>query len=187
MQGFYQVGLFLIDTLFSAALFIVLLRLYLQFFRASIFNQFCVMIAKVTNPLVLPLRKILPKVNVIDLATLLLFFLIAFVKFSVYGFIYLGSFLPVGAMLLFLIADFLIQSANLFFIVILLAVILSWVRPGSRDDLSDMLHTLSEPFLSMARKIIPPISGIDLSPILVLFVLKAITLFVSAYLPGTMF
>jgi YggT family protein len=187
MQGFYVVGLFLLETLFSVIIFVILLRLYLQFFRASIYNQFCGMLAKITNPVILPLRKILPKLSAIDLATLLLFFIVDFIKFTIYGFIYLGDFLPIDSMLLFLIADFLIQSANLFFIVILLSVILSWVRPGARDDLTEMLYTLSEPFLALARKIIPPFSGIDLSPILVLFVLKAMTLFVSAYLPAAFF
>lgn len=68
----------------------------------------------------------------------------------------------------------LIELIDLYTIVILATVILSWIRLSSANPLTQLLHRLTEPVLAPARRIIPPLGGLDLSPLLVLIALQAI-------------
>ena len=68
----------------------------------------------------------------------------------------------------------LIQLIDLYTVVVLAAVILSWIRLSPGNPVSQLVHTLTEPVLAPARRIIPPLGGLDISPMLVLIALQAI-------------
>jgi len=68
----------------------------------------------------------------------------------------------------------LIQLIDLYTVLILAAVILSWIRLSPGNPLGELIRMLTEPVLAPARRIIPPFGGLDISPMLVLIVLQAI-------------
>ena len=68
----------------------------------------------------------------------------------------------------------------MFLVAILVQVILSWVSPGVHNPVSSLLWRLNEPLLAPARRLLPPISGLDLSPILVLILLQLVKLLLVA-------
>jgi len=68
----------------------------------------------------------------------------------------------------------LILLIDLYTILVLAAVILSWIRLSPGNPVSQLVHTLTEPVLAPARRMIPPLGGLDLSPMLVLIALQAI-------------
>ena len=75
----------------------------------------------------------------------------------------------------------LIQLIDLYTVVVLAAVILSWIRLSPGNPVSKLVHMLTEPVLAPARRIIPPLGGLDISPMLVLIALQAIRRFGHPY------
>jgi YggT family protein len=69
---------------------------------------------------------------------------------------------------------------NVFIVSILIQVIVSWVNPGMSNPVMGLLHSLNEPLLAPARRLIPPISGFDLSPIAVFICLQLLSILAVA-------
>lgn len=158
---------FLIQVLFGLYLLAVLLRFLLQLFRADFYNPLSQFIIKITGPVLRPLRRIIPAVGKIDTASLVLLWLLQALELALIALI-LG-FQNLLWSLLWAIPELVALCINLFLIVILIQVILSWVTPGgARHPASGLLYALSEPLLRPARRLLPPLSGLDFSPLVVM-------------------
>ncbi len=158
---------FLIEIAFDLFLMVVLLRFWLQLAKADFYNPLSQFIVKATSPLVNPLRKVIPGFAGIDMASLVLGFLIAFAKISVVMLMFYGTWEPISALIgsgITLVKE----GINLVFWVLIIRAILSWVSQGY-NPMEAVFHQLTEPMLRPIRKIIPPIGGLDLS-ILVLII-----------------
>lgn len=168
--------LFVFRTLFDLYLLCVLLRLVLQWARVDRWNPLVQFILKVTNPLVLPLRRLLPPLGQIDTATLVVLLglqLVGIVLLTRLG--CAGTAGPVDLVLLTLLA--LVNLVlRLWFWAILIWVILSWVGPGRGHPGSQLLGAIVAPVINPFRRIIPPIAGLDLSPLFAMIALQAITM-----------
>lgn len=163
---------FLISIAFDLALMVVILRVWLQLARADYYNPLCQFMVKVTNPLVLPLRRILPMAGNWDLASLVLAYLLAVLKIialsAVYGAAFLSPVLFLSGLLV-LIQQFL----QLLFWVVLIRAIASWFTQGYNPMIA-ILVQLTEPFLAPIRRIIPPIGGLDLSVLVLIIAIQAV-------------
>lgn len=168
---FTQAGVFLIETLFGLYISALLLRFLFQLVRADFYNPFSQFLVKVTNPPLLPLRRIIPGWGGIDLASVVLLLALQVLKLLLVVLLYGRSATPAGLALL-AVAQLLELVLWVFLIAILVRVLLSWVAPYSRHPLTDLLYSLTEPLMRPARRWIPPIAGLDLSPILVLVLLQ---------------
>jgi len=158
---------FLIEIAFDLFLMVVLLRFWLQLAKADFYNPLSQFIVKATSPLVNPLRKVIPGFAGIDVASLVLGFIIAFAKVSIVMLIIYGTWEPISALIGSGIT--LVKEAiNLVFWVLIIRAILSWVSQGN-NPMEAVFHQLTEPMLKPIRKIIPPIGGLDLS-VLVLII-----------------
>jgi len=161
---------FLIQVLFGLYLLVVLLRFLLQIVRADFYNPISQFIVKATSPLLKPLRTIIPGYGGIDLSSLMLAWLVKFVEIFL---VLLVS--GKGVMLIYpilmAIPGLLELTINIFLFSILIMVILSWISPGSYNPAVSLLHNLTEPLIKPARKLIPPMGGLDLSPMFVMIVL----------------
>lgn len=163
--------LFLVTTLFDIYISIVLARFILQMVRADFYNPVSQFIVKATNPLLLPLRKVVPGFGGLDMASLVLFVLLIMLKLGIVIFLFYGA---ASAPILQLLILFLKSAANtiinFFLFVIFVSAILSWVvaAGGGYNPFADILNQIAEPVLAPARKIIPPMGGLDISPMLVM-------------------
>lgn len=157
---------FLIDILFQLYATALLIRLLLQWVRADFYNPVSQFIVKITNPPVLPLRKIIPSLGGIDVSTLLLAFLVLAVKVML---IYQTldpiavSIIALGQTLLLIISIFLYS--------IIIQALLSWVNPDPYNPAVSLLNSITHPVLKHFKRLIPPISGMDISPIFAIIVL----------------
>lgn len=171
--------IFIIETLLSLALFVVLARLLLQLTRADFRNPVCQAVVRLTNPLILPLRRVLPPIGKVDTASVVAVILIALVEvaiiFAIRGITSVG---PI----------FWLQSAALeiahtllwtYFYAIILYALLSMVAPGGYSPLQSVLATVCEPVLRPFRRVIPPIAGIDLSPLWACILIQAILILIG--------
>jgi YggT family protein len=170
--------IYLIDTLLSLALLVALLRLLLQWVRADFRNPLARAILQLTNPLVLPLRRILPPIGSLDTATALVLLLIAAIQAAA---AYLLSGLGPPPPLLWAeltVLEIVRGVLHTYFFVILLYALLSLVAPGVYSPAQALLSSLAEPVLRPVRRVIPPLGGIDFSPLWVLIILQALLILV---------
>ena len=160
---------FLISTLFDLYIMVVILRIWLQAARADFYNPFSQFIVKATQPVVGPLRRGIPSIGSIDLATVLFAYVLCVLKFVALILIASSGSVSFSMDFLFLGLLSLIKAAGgLLFWVLLIRAILSWVSQG-RSPIEYVFHQLTEPMLAPIRRIIPAMGGFDLS-VLVLFI-----------------
>jgi YggT family protein len=181
MGGSYvgNAATFLVETLFGLYILIVMLRFLLQWARADFYNPVSQFILKATQPPLAPLRKIIPGFAGLDLAAVVVMFTLKFVElWLVTGL--LGIAPQIGGLAMLSIADLLGLLVNVFIFSILIQVIISWVNPGMYNPVVGLLHSLNEPLLGPARRMIPPVSGLDLSPIAVLIFLQLVSMLAVA-------
>ena len=159
---------FLIQVLFGAYILVVMLRFLLQLVKADFYNPVSQFIVKVTSPVLQPLRRYIPGFGGIDVASLVLMWLLKSVELSLTLLAGGGATTNLLATLAWSIPELVALAINVFLFAILIQVILSWVSPGGYNPAAALIHTLTEPLLRPARRLIPPFSGLDLSPMLVL-------------------
>lgn len=181
MGGGYlgQAGLFLVETLFGLYILAVLLRFLFQLVRADFYNPISQFLVTVTNPPLRPLRRLIPGLWGIDLAAVVLLVALTVLKLYVLLFLAGQSARPAGVLVL-AIADLLDTTIWVFIIALLIRVVLSWVNPGGYNPALGLLHRLTEPLMRPARRLIPPVGGLDLSPIAVFILLYLARLLIVA-------
>jgi YggT family protein len=168
--------IFIVDTLLSLALFVVLARLLLQWARADFRNPIAQAVVRITNPLILPLRRILPPVRKVDTASVVAVLLVAIIKVGIL-FALTGYGSPGVELWVRTIAVELVQALlRTYFYAILLYALLSLIAPGGYSPLQSVLASVCEPVLRPFRRLIPPIAGIDLSPLWAVIAIQAILL-----------
>jgi len=170
---------YLINTLLSLVLFIVILRFWMQWVRANFRNPLGQFVITVTNPVVIPLRKILPSIGSIDTATVILAFLIAILKTWTIVAIQ-GYSVPIVSLLAYSFGELLRYSVYLFGGAILIQIIASWINPHSYHPILEISRAIAEPLMAPARRLLPAIAGIDFSPFLVFIFLQLTLILIVA-------
>ncbi len=172
---FGQAAVFLIDTLFWLYILAVLLRFLFQLVRADFYNPFSQALVAITNPTLLPLRRMIPGLYGIDFAALVLVLVLQVVKNVLLGLI-VGQWYNLLGLIVYSAAELLQMTVYLFIFLIFIRVLLSWVAPyGGHNPVTGLLFSVTEPLMRPARRLIPPLSGLDLSPVAV-FILLYLTL-----------
>ena len=172
---------YLLGFVFDAILMILIFRVWLQAVRAGFYNPLSQFVVKVSNPLVIPVRRLIPGFAGLDIATLVIAYLVASGKFIVLPLINGAGVDLVSA--LFLGALYLIkQSGFLLFIMMLVMALMSWVVQGYNPT-QMIFQQLTEPFLRPIRKIVPSIGGLDLSVLLAFLLLNVINILLSGWIP----
>ncbi len=152
---------FLFSAIFDLALFMVILRWWLQWNRADFYNPLSQFVVKATNPVIIPLRRMLPSVGKVDTATVVLALLICVAKVLALSF--LVSMMPsLYQLLLGSVFNLLKQGMDLLFYILLARAVLSWFSQG-RTPLGSLLSQLTEPLLAPIRRLIPAVGGFDFS------------------------
>ncbi|WP_166367991.1 YggT family protein [Psychromonas sp. SA13A] len=161
---------FLIDTLFDLYLMVVLLRVWLQLARADFYNPFSQFIVKATQPVVAPLRRFIPGLGGLDVATIIFAFVVAVAKIFVLSLV-INFDITVVAMLISALAIVITTTFKLLFWILVIRAILSWVSKG-QNPIEAVMIQLTEPLLSPVRRVIPAMGGLDLSMLVVLLGLQ---------------
>ena len=166
---------FLVQVAFGVYILILMLRVLLQVLRADYYNPLSQLVVRLTEPVLAPLRRIVPRVGRIEGGAVLVMLGAQMAEFwLVYG--VKGVEPSIAGLAVVSAAELLELATTVFFWAILIRVILSWVNPGLRHPASDVVHSLTEPVLEPARRALPVMGGFDLSPILVLIGLQLVNL-----------
>ncbi|NCF36417.1 MAG: YggT family protein [Gammaproteobacteria bacterium] len=166
----------IINTLFDLYILLVLLRFLFQMLRADFYNPVSQFIVKLTTPPLKILRRVIPSVGGQDAASIVLCLLLIYAKFLLMRALSIpavhigGVMAPLsvsyGGLLVFSVADLVALILTVFLVAIIIKVILSWVNPGHYNPVIGLVDRLAQPVLRPVRKIVPPIGGLDLSPLL---------------------
>lgn len=166
---------FILHTLTSLLVAVFLLRVVMPLVRADFRNPIGQAILQVTNPLVMPLRKVLPPARRVDVASIVALLLVQFAGTALMQGI-LGTGLALGPLVVGGLVDLARTVLQLYFWLVLIHVLLSWVAPGQYSPGVQLVARLCEPLLRPVRRIIPPLGAFDLSPMFVLIGLQALQL-----------
>jgi YggT family protein len=166
---------YLVGTLLDLYITAIMLRLLLQWVRADFYNPVCQFLVKLTNPALVPLRRVIPAIGRIDTAAIVL--ILALECFSVWVVSRIASapLTPAG-IVVFSVTKLMATLLVTYFFLIIANVILSWVASGARHPVIPLVYQLTEPVLRPFRRYIPPIAGIDLSPVFALIGIRFLLL-----------
>jgi YggT family protein len=171
MSNFGNALLFLIDAVFSLYISILLMRYILQVVRADFYNPLSQFVWEVTRPPVSLLQRVIPRWRNHDLAALLLALVLAMINLQIdlvaRGFS-AGPLLLLGLALVHLVR----LACYLYCFSLVVQAVMSWVNPGAPTPVGALLWSINEPLLRPVRNVLPPISGIDLSPLVLIIALQ---------------
>lgn len=171
---------FLLSTIIEFYTMIVLLRVWMQWARCDFYNPFSQFVVKATQPIVGPLRKVIPAMGPIDSASLLVAFVLCVLKaIALFMVITFQPIIWVSAVLI------LVKTIGLLiFWVLMLMAIMSWISRG-RSPVEFVLMQLADPLLRPIRKLLPSMGGIDFSPMVLVLVLYAVNIGIGELLQAT--
>jgi len=171
--------IFLVTTVIAIYIKVLLLRIWMQWARCDFYNPFSQFVVKITQPIIKPLRRIIPSIGPIDTASLL----VAYIISVLLGPLALRLFYP-DPIFLYLGLVILVKAAGvLVFWVIIIRSLMSWFSQG-RNPVDLVLMQLTEPLMAPFRRIIPPMAGIDFSAMVVILILYALNFIGLEYIPG---
>jgi YggT family protein len=177
MGSFGEASLLIISKLGGIYLAAVMLRFLLQAARADFYNPVCQAIVKITSPLVNPLRRIIPGWRRLDIATLILALVLN--TLATYGMVLLtGQQLPVGMAVSWAVVGLMAFTLNLYFYAMVVLVVASFIAPFSGHPVLLVIFQLLQPFYKLAQRIIPPMGGLDFTPLLLMLVIQVIEILV---------
>ena len=176
MDYLSNAGVFLIKTLFGIYEIIILLRFLMQMVRADFYNPISQFVVKATSLPLKPLRRLIPGVAGMDMASLVLLLVVIIVELLLLS---LVSTLPMPSafgLVALALVELLKLTINVFLFSVIILAILSWVSPGGYNPVANLLFQITAPLMRPARRMLPPMGGLDLSPMLVIITLYLLIL-----------
>ena len=172
---------FIITTLFSLYILAVMLRFILGTVGADLYNPVSQFLVRITNPLLVPLRKVVPSIGKFDTSAILLMLFLQVVSLGLVVLIR-GIDVPVLTLLVVAIGELVMLTINVFMFAIIIQVILSWVNPGNYNPVTGLLYSITSPVMRPIQRVVPPVSGIDLSPLVAIIGLQVLRMLIMPLL-----
>lgn len=166
MNPLSNAGVFLISTLFGLYILAFMLRFILQMVRADFYNPVSRFIVKITNPPLKPLRRFIPGLAGIDMASVIFMLALQMLEFFIITLLRNFPAPDILGLTLYAFVELISLGFYVFLFSIFILAILSWINPGQYSPINNLLSQITEPVLRPARKFLPPMSGMDLSPLI---------------------
>jgi YggT family protein len=179
---------FLLKTIVDLFVLAALARFFLQFFRAPFRNPLSEFVVALTDFAVKPLRRVIPGLQGLDLASLVLAWglesLLALILLSLQGHpVWTAGPHIVPVVILLGFINLLKYSIYLLIAAVFIQAILSWVNPYS--PVAPVLDSLTRPFMRPLRKFVPMVGRVDLSPLVLFLICQIILMLPIAWLEST--
>lgn len=180
MGTLQNIGIFLIDTLFTLYIYAVVIRFILALSRADFYNDISQFIVKVTNPVLVPVRRIIPSMGKLDTATIVLALALVFIK----AFLIIainGTSLNFVGLLFYSIIELIRIIIWMYIIALILQAVMSWFGNSHGNPFASILHSLTAPILKPIRNVVPMIGMLDLSPMVAIIGLNVLLIIVNGF------
>ncbi len=174
--------IYIINAITTIVVFIFMLRFLLPLLRADFRNPIAQGLLRITSPVVVPVRRVVPSIGSIDTATILVAFAIQFFVTWLIQAIFAEA--PRLGVLAFMTVIGLVMIAiRIFIFAIVVSIVIRWIAPGQYSPIAGLADTIAEPVLKPFRRLIPPLGGFDISPIFAIILLTALTIVVAGFRP----
>jgi YggT family protein len=172
--------IFLIETAFDCFITLLIVRLLVQKMQMSDYNPIFRLIKKITDPVVLPTRRIVPKLRGIDMAIVAWILILGVVKSVLIFRLQWALFPHVIGLSMVTMGQIATQWFDIYFFAILIRIMMSWISPLQRGPFAEVVFLIAEPVLHPFRRFVPSWGGIDFSPMAALLAMKLITILLFA-------
>ncbi len=173
-----QIATFLIETIFSLYIAAVLIRLLLGYAGASFHNPLSQFLVKITNPVLVPMRRFIPSVGAIDTAAVVLAFVLTLIKVSLLLLVTSGS-IHFPASIIFAIGELLKSIIWIYIFALIIQAVTSWIGSTQGNPVSPLVNSLTNPILRPIRRVVPIIGMMDLSPLVAIIGLNILLMIVD--------
>ncbi|QKZ07253.1 YggT family protein [Pseudomonas eucalypticola] len=180
MNAISGATIFVVQTLVSFYLAIVLLRFVLQLVKANFYNPLSQFAVKATQPLLKPLRQVVPSIAGLDTSSLLLAIVIQALLMAFVMMLTYGTILDLPHLLIWALLGVFSLFLKIFWVAMIVMVIVSWIAPGTHNPAAELAYQIAEPILAPFRRMLPNLGGLDISPI---FAFLAIQVVQSFFMP----
>lgn len=164
---------FVINTLFSLYVLALMLRFLLAWVRADFYNPVSQFLVKITNPVLVPLRRFVPPLGGVDMASVVLMLAVQMLGIALI-LLLRGGGIGLQTLVFVSLAELIDLLFKVFIYGILIQAILSWVNPGTYNPAVSLLQALTAPVLNPVRRLLPSVGGLDLSPLLAILGLEVL-------------
>lgn len=186
-SAFTDISLLIVSTVSGLFLFAVVLRFLLQAVKADFYNPVSQFLVKATNPLLLPIRKVVPGFGGYDVASLVLAVLVQIIAISLTLSVLSIWPLPIANIAIWSVLGTAGIFLDLYFWGLLIIIIISWVAPNNPNPAIDLLKQIIEPVMKPIRNVMPDMGGIDLSPIILILLIRVVETLLTAVAKSTGF
>jgi YggT family protein len=173
-----QIGAFLIETLFSLYIGAVVLRMLLGYAGANFYNPLSQFLVKITNPVLVPLRRVIPSIGKIDTSAIVLALGLTFIKLLLLSLIIFGSVNLIGLFFTSII-DLVTVVIWVYIISFLIQAVMSWVGSAHGNPVAPLINSLTAPILRPIRRVVPNVGALDLSPLVAIVLLNILLIIIN--------
>jgi YggT family protein len=163
MSYFADAGQILIRFVFGALITLVVLRVLLQMVRANFYNPICQFLYKATNPVLMPLRRVVPSWRNLDVAGVLLAWLLSAIQLALL-FALAGVSPKLLGLAVMAVADLIGFVLLLYMALIIVRILLGFFPGNTRHPIVPLVYQLTDPLLRPLQRILPSLGGLDFSP-----------------------
>ncbi len=179
---------FILGILFNLYATVVAVRFVMQTVRADYYNPLAQGVVRITDPLLIPLRRVIPSIKRYDTASLVLCFGILLLKLLIFKLLSLGyvpalgqsmlvSAAPIAKLVILAVLDLIHQLFNVFIFALIIQAVMSWIPGAAGNPVHSLVSSISEPVLRPLRKLLPPMGGLDLTVFFTIIGLFALRIF----------
>jgi YggT family protein len=174
MSAINEIFAYLVQTALSLYLLVMLLRFLFHFARADFYNPISQFVVRATNPLVRPTRRLFPAFGRFASASLVLAVVLQALGIVTLLLLHGAGLVGPTLIVAWSVIGVLGLLVNIYFFALLAMIIISWVAPTSRHPALLLLWQVTEPVMAPVRRILPPMGGLDFSPILVFILINVL-------------
>ena len=180
MSGNYisQAAIFLVQLFFDIFILAFLLRYLLTKLRINSYNPLSEVIIRVTNPVLKPLRRMIPGYYGIDWSSIIALLLIQSLEIIITQLIIRGDVIAINALFILTMANLLKMILYIYMFTIIIQVIISWINPGAHNPITTIMYQLTEPILKSVRRIASFGGSLDFSPLIVLVIIQLLMILI---------
>ncbi|WOJ92384.1 YggT family protein [Congregibacter variabilis] len=184
MNTINEILVYLIQTVLGIYLLIMLMRFILQLSLADFYNPICQFLVRATNPIVVPMRRLIPARGRLDFASLLLAVVIQLLGIAAMLLLNGAGLPPVSLLLAWSVIGVIGLLVKIYFFALLGMIILSWIAPGTSNPAAYLMFQITEPVMAPFRKMLPSMGGMDFSPILVFIIINIVQIALRNFAAG---
>ena len=165
--------LFLVNTLFGLYVYALVARFLLQATRSDFYNPMAQFVWRVTNPVAQPVQRFVPRWRSWDLATLLVAWALLTINILI-DVSLLNA--PLGLhVVYYALLKVVVMFITFYTFAILILAVMSWFGAAMHSPAASLLYSLTDPLMRPVRSRLPPIGGLDLSPLIVIVALQVVS------------